>query len=449
MAAAAVVAAAASADRAHDAAAGGLQARLEAKQREAEELKAKIQQRRLLTQSLKVQLQSAGVAETGFVPGHISSGAGGGGAGAAAHPELRSLLEWLADCVDLARQVNFECGAGGAGVAVGGRRVLLQRMAAMPLGPGNASKLQLSVPLEMLGEVTAMLQAVRGRGGRAGEAELARVAQRWEIVAAEMVSAATGQQEPAIFLVHRGAEDGAECGVGSVGESPLARAIVVAQWPSVDFAQAAALSAFSPERHFQRLASSAPAPPTATMAPPPAQQQPQAQPQPQLQQPAVQSKIQESQAKTLQVDQQQQQSQAPFMSQPQRAPQAQAQPQPQQPQQRREEEEAATARQGTEDADVNLGRKAKVCRGDRVVICYQGKWFRGVLERVDVVEKVANVKCDSDSPGVITIVPLGSVWPASSAPEDSREECQQQKTTRPHDTSQRQVLRHVRAKTVG
>jgi len=141
----------------------------------------------------------------------------------------------------------------------------------------------------------------------------------------------------------------------------------------------------------------------------------------QQQQQQQQIKQQEDQAKQQHMEQQQQQAQA-------------------------EGQQRQQAPQSGEDVNVSLGN-IKVSRGDRVVICYQGKWFRGVLERVDVLEKLANVKCDSDSPGVITIVPLGNVWPAASAPEDAEE--RQQKTTRPHDTSQRQVLRHVRAKTVG
>jgi len=356
--------------------AGATQVSLADKRREANVLKAKLLHMRLMGQHLRARLLAVGVSSASVVPGQIVAGAGA--VAPAASPELRSLLEWLAEAVDLTRQVTFECGAGGAGVAVGGRRVLLQRMAAMPLGGCEQSRLQLSVPLELQAEITSTLARVRARGGRACETELARVAERWELVGAEMVSAATGQQEPAIFLVHR---DDVSGGPPEESQKP-ARAIVVAQWPSVDFAKLAAANSFTPARHFQKLCAA-----PSDDGPP-------------------------SRSATLR---------------PQLLAQAQAHP----PMMR-----GAGAEPGGPD-------KLKVCTGDRVVIKYRGQWFRGVLKRVDVEGNVANVKCDTDMPGVITIVPLASVWPAASPPEES------QWTTRPHEAAHRQILRHVRARTVG
>jgi len=388
--------------------AGATQVSLADKRREANVLKAKLLHMRLMGQHLRARLLAVGVSSASVVPGQIVAGAGA--VAPAASPELRSLLEWLAEAVDLTRQVTFECGAGGAGVAVGGRRVLLQRMAAMPLGGCEQSRLQLSVPLELQAEITSTLARVRARGGRACETELARVAERWELVGAEMVSAATGQQEPAIFLVHRDDVSG-----GSPEESQKpARAIVVAQWPSVDFAKLAAASSFTPARHFQKLcaAPSDDGPPSrsATLRP---QLLAQAQALPQGAQGAPASSLARAPPPPVQA------------LSPVLAPQAHP------PMMR-----GAGAEPGGPD-------KLKVCTGDRVVIKYRGQWFRGVLKRVDVEGNVANVKCDTDMPGVITIVPLASVWPAASPPEES------QWTTRPHEAAHRQILRHVRARTVG
>eukprot|EP00434_Breviolum_minutum_P011873 symbB.v1.2.010475.t1/scaffold679.1/size173156/11 len=61
------------------------------------------------------------------------------------HYELRSLFEWLVETVNLEQQVVFECGNGEGEVQVGGRRVLLHRMATWQL----SGSLKLSVPLEL------------------------------------------------------------------------------------------------------------------------------------------------------------------------------------------------------------------------------------------------------------------------------------------------------------
>jgi len=223
--------------------------RLAQKLREADTLRERLLQSRLEAQQLRIRLLSVGVADTRVVPGQIS--AGSGGSASLANTEIRSLLEWLAEAVDLTQQAQFECG-GGAPIAVGGRRVVLRAMCAMPLrgGAGAQSKMQLSVPQDLRLELANILANVRRRGGKAGDADVARVADSWEIVGAEMVSATTGRPEPAIFLVRRPA----------AGESDAAPvpAMIVAQWPSVDFAALAAANAFDAGRHFQGLAATSP-----------------------------------------------------------------------------------------------------------------------------------------------------------------------------------------------
>mmetsp|Transcript_24716 Transcript_24716/g.70888 ORF Transcript_24716/g.70888 Transcript_24716/m.70888 type:complete len:330 (+) Transcript_24716:114-1103(+) len=226
----------------------GLAAKLRQKTQEARALREKLLRSRLQTQHLRARLLSVGVADAGLVPKNMV--AGSGGASETANLELKSLLEWLAQTADFTQQAQFECGGGGVCVAVGARRVAFRGMCAMPLrsGAGEPSKLQLSVPAEMRSELAVLLGAVRRRGGSASAMEVTRVAESWELVAAEMASAA-GQLEPAIFLVRRPSD----------GESDAApaQAMVVAQWPSIDFAGMAAANTFSPAQHFQRLAASA------------------------------------------------------------------------------------------------------------------------------------------------------------------------------------------------
>lgn len=219
-----------------------LQAGLEAKRAEALLLRARLRAARLGTEHLRLRL---GAAEPSLVPTRMNAGSG------APEPqqlsELRSLLQWLVESVDLSRHVVFDCGGE---VTVGGRRVLLQRMATWQLSggvPGGHSdaQLKLSVPLDLQAEIAGMLAAARQQGGRMDEAVVQRLADAWEMVGTEVVSAAMGCPEPAIFLVHR--------------ES--ARAITVTQWPSVEFARAAPGGGFDPDRHFARLAAErAPAP---------------------------------------------------------------------------------------------------------------------------------------------------------------------------------------------
>eukprot|EP00416_Gambierdiscus_australes_P025538 CAMPEP_0171068216 /NCGR_PEP_ID=MMETSP0766_2-20121228/8438_1 /TAXON_ID=439317 /ORGANISM="Gambierdiscus australes, Strain CAWD 149" /LENGTH=375 /DNA_ID=CAMNT_0011524507 /DNA_START=41 /DNA_END=1166 /DNA_ORIENTATION=+ len=222
-----------------------LRACLAGKRMEAAFLQDQIQRARLDAQQLRLHLQAVGVAHPSLLPESVHAGSG--------NPEpqqlseLRSLLHWLAESVDLSHHVVFDCGGE---VMVGGRRVLLQRMATWQLsgsplsatkgcGGGDPSRLKLSVPLELHGEISRMLSSARARGGHLDEATVQRLADSWDIVGTEVVSAAMGCPEPAIFLVHK--------------ES--AQAITITQWPSVEFARSGGPSGtFDPEQHFARCA---------------------------------------------------------------------------------------------------------------------------------------------------------------------------------------------------
>mmetsp|Transcript_62800 Transcript_62800/g.141857 ORF Transcript_62800/g.141857 Transcript_62800/m.141857 type:complete len:322 (-) Transcript_62800:221-1186(-) len=301
---------------------GELRMRLGDRRAEVAALRAHIQQARLDTQQLLLRLKALGVADPSLVPGRVQAGSG---AVEPQHVDLQSLLQWLADSVDLSQQVVFECGGSEGEVTVSGRRVQLSRMAAWQLSSGSTAGLRLSVPLELQAEIAGMLSSAQRRG-RVDEAQVQRLASLWEVVGAEVVSATMGQPEPAIFLVHR--------------EST--QAVVVAQWPAVEFARAAPADPFDPERHFARLAEA--------------------------------------------------------------------------------------------ECDAEAGAVAprpQVSTGDRVEVEYEGQWFAGVIEWVD--GDIANVKCDVDSPGVITVAPLTNVRPARAA----------------QHAAPKKMQRHMRARSVG
>lgn len=237
-----------------------LREKLASKRAEAEELRSRTQRSKLRVRQLRLCLTALGV-DPSFVPRFIESGGScsSGIAEPAQRREMRSLLQFLVECVDLTQQVVFECGGREGTVTVGGRRVLLQRMAAWRLSVNEGSlaaaaaddparALKLSVPLDLQAEIASMLLAAR-RKGSIGEMDVQRIAEAWEMVGAEVVSAAVGHPEPAIFLVHR----------------VTTQAMVVAQWPAVEFAHGhltapacGARCAFDPRAHFSRLASSAP-----------------------------------------------------------------------------------------------------------------------------------------------------------------------------------------------
>jgi len=237
-----------------------LHAKLAAKQEEAKRLRGRLQHSKLQVQQLNMCLTALGV-DSSVVPHSMESG---GSCGSASTPELaqrrelQALLQWIAECVDLTQQVVFECGSREGKVAVGGRRVLLQRMVAwrLALSEGGlaaaaaedqARSLKLSVPMSLQAEIVSMVHLARHKGG-IGEVALQQLAEVWEMVGAEVVSATVGRPEPAIFLVHR----------------VTGQAMIVAQWPAVEFScrpsapnRSSPRQAFDPNVHFSRLACAA------------------------------------------------------------------------------------------------------------------------------------------------------------------------------------------------
>lgn len=365
-----------------------IQDKLSSKHREADILQVELQQANVAIRQLRLQLQAAGVADTSCVPGRLQAG---NSSAAAQHLELRSFLHWLVENVNLTRQVVFECSGNEGEILVGPRRVLLKRMGSwlIETGASTAEGLKLSVPIAMHTEISSMLLAARAGGNQVSDVVLQQLADSWEIVGAEVVSAG-GNPEPAIFLVHR----------------TTSEAMIVAQWPVVDFGPrcgAASSSAFDPQQHFTRLAepgtpalknpvfpppcvpSDSQKPPAATLPPPPAKELAPSPPQ--------QMALTSSQSMLRQEN-----SQAVLAS---------------------EVMSGLNAITRGEAGSQALPRP-NVNTGDRVEVKYQGQWLIGVLERVD--GDMAKVKCDEDRPWIITVAPLTSVRPAREGPQHARKQ---------------------------
>lgn len=279
-----------------------LEQQLFASRHEALLIRQQIQLRQLESQQLRLRLKAAGIFQASFVPALLQAGAGS--PLEAARFEMQQLLQWLVDTVDLSQQLIFECGQNEGEVLVGGRHVLLARMAMWPLAVTN---LKLSVPCELQADIAQLFIESRARG-KLDPAAVSAFSEAWDILGAEVHSAAG--RDPAIFLVHRTTN----------------QAVVVAQWPSVEMhGRPTKPPAFDPEKHFGRLFAEA----------------------------EVSEKHCEKKF----------------------APHSETDP--------------------------------RLSRGDRVEVEYQGRWFAGVLQWVD--GDVANVKCDVDSPGVMTVAPLTNV----------------------------------------
>lgn len=370
-----------------------LRRRILEKRTEAEELRAKVSEARRTAQELRELLKASSVTDVSLIPSELQAGRKHA---AKTESELQKLLQMLLENVDLSNQIIFECGEGPVGVA--GRGIYLQRMAAWRVRAQTAPKLKLSVPFELQGEIQELLTAGRA-AGRVPEEALQKFVRSWELVGAEVASGPPGQgrPEPAIFLLHR--------------ES--AQAIVVAEWPAVDFPLLATCPCTAPPAH-------SPAVPASLH----------------LQEPAQSSK-KSSQTVRMKVavgDRVEVEYQGRWYSGVLAGVQG----------------HMVSVKCDVDPPDVitlaafanvrplhreqplqHFRSPMTIAEGDRVEVEYQGQWFAGVLQSVQ--GGMANVKCDVDSPGVITIAPLTNVRPE-----------------RPQDQSPGEKLqRHARARSVG
>lgn len=139
--------------------------------------------------------------------------------------ELQTLLEWLAEHVDLRAPEVLDVGFE---VPVGGRVVHLRRVAQWPLPTAPGGRLRLSVPFDHQESIAQLLSVVRACGGKVDVASAQRFAAVWDLVPGELATAAPpaaggvgagspgGGPEPSVLLAHRGSTQG----------------ILVANWPT-------------------------------------------------------------------------------------------------------------------------------------------------------------------------------------------------------------------------
>lgn len=136
--------------------------------------------------------------------------------------ELKSMLEWLAQHVDLhtvdVLDVGFE-------VPIGGRVVHLRRVAQWPLPSASGGRLRLTVPIEHQESIGQLLAVVQAAGGKIDASVARRFAAVWDFVPGELATAvpagtAVGKTcsgpEPSVLLAHRGSTQG----------------VLVASWPT-------------------------------------------------------------------------------------------------------------------------------------------------------------------------------------------------------------------------
>jgi len=132
------------------------------------------------------------------------------------------MFQWIADNVDLSHtevlDVNCE-------VPVGGRTVLLQKIAQWSLPSVASKRLRVSVPIEHQEEIAGLLRTAKSTG-RVGPPELRRkLAATWELVPGELSTPTQTCAEPAVLLAHH----------------MSSRGILVATWPTREALKAFAL----------------------------------------------------------------------------------------------------------------------------------------------------------------------------------------------------------------
>jgi len=173
-------------------------------------LRVQLEIARLEVQQIRLRLHASGVKDgESLIPASLKSGGGRKNAETCT-AEHRSLLEWLAEVVDLSRQTVFH--APGE-VHIGEHKVPLGRMVQWHISTTAAGSLKLSVPRDLETEITALLSRARRR--ILGNNELWQIREDWELLGADVAS--EGETHPAIFLVHR----------------TSAQAVVVASWPTL------------------------------------------------------------------------------------------------------------------------------------------------------------------------------------------------------------------------
>jgi hypothetical protein len=126
--------------------------------------------------------------------------------------ETQTFFEWLAACMDLSHSEELDVGFQ---VPVQGRQIVLGNMTQWRSREGT---LRLSVPTEFSKEILSALMAAQSSAGNTEESVGQQLADSWELL--QTFISVSGRPEPAVWLVRRGQEHGAE------------QSMLVASWPS-------------------------------------------------------------------------------------------------------------------------------------------------------------------------------------------------------------------------
>eukprot|EP00450_Noctiluca_scintillans_P040501 CAMPEP_0194479128 /NCGR_PEP_ID=MMETSP0253-20130528/2348_1 /TAXON_ID=2966 /ORGANISM="Noctiluca scintillans" /LENGTH=344 /DNA_ID=CAMNT_0039318305 /DNA_START=49 /DNA_END=1083 /DNA_ORIENTATION=+ len=171
----------------------------------AESLERSIQQAQLHALSLRASLWNAGVHDgASLIPGSVRSG---GQQDSAA--ELKTLLEWLAERVNLSEETAYHTEGEWT---IGAHCIEWGRMVTWSL-TGVSQKL--SVPADFRDEVIRLLVSTRTRG-KVNDAEVQKFALQWSLLGVDVVT--NGETVPAIFLINE----------------EVSSTVIVADWPVVE-----------------------------------------------------------------------------------------------------------------------------------------------------------------------------------------------------------------------
>lgn len=225
-----------------------MEARYEDAVNEVVDLQGELRAAEAETKQLRMRLQaaSAQTARTGRPAGPalgaaaavvLPGPAGGGGAEQKRLREIGTLLEWLAEHVQLGAAEILDVGFE---VPIGGRVVHLRRVAQWPMPTAPGGRLRISVPADHQESIAQLLTYIKASGGKVDASTVRRFAAVWDLVPGELATSAPGtsgaspggsptrggaspasaataaKAEPSVLLAHRGCTQG----------------ILIATWPT-------------------------------------------------------------------------------------------------------------------------------------------------------------------------------------------------------------------------
>mmetsp|Transcript_31112 Transcript_31112/g.90760 ORF Transcript_31112/g.90760 Transcript_31112/m.90760 type:complete len:490 (+) Transcript_31112:140-1609(+) len=354
---------------------------------EVVDLQAELRAAEAETKQLRMRLQAATSqsARTGR-PAGPALGPGALAALPAAHSgaeqrriaDVRTLLEWLAQHVQLGPEHPAEVLDVGFEVPIAGRTVHLRKVAqwAMPTAPGG--RLRLSVPVEHQESVAQLIAYVKACGGRADPEASRRFAAVWDLVPGEL---ATGP----------GSIVGAATTVPAVGVAPFANSSESASAHAVcggDDAAGPTLASGGTVAigTCRRVAAFAPCSP----------------------EPSVLLAHRGCTQGILVANWPTKEALETFTATSSGAGRAGAVAQPNAP---RASATSMVVKEAVA-ADLASGGSVTWTVGSRVEVEYEGRWYSGTFHGIDGEGK-ATIRCDTDPDGVLTVAPLCRIRPLS------------------------------------